>query len=255
MGKRSTHGGDQDAGERQYPQEPSEDPNPEFEGAPLTRIEYIQTLVHFYRGELNRATMWRIRLDNTTNWAIFSVMGLITFSLGDPSHSHVAILAGMILVLAFLGIEARRFRFFDVWRARVRMLEENFFGPILRRELRSPVMGWGSLVAEDLLHPRFKITYHQALRARLTRNYLTIFLLLLASWVVKILMHPSAGASPSHPEVSMAIGPIPWWVALSLVCSIYGYLIIVLIAAPRRRSAQDEHWGEGGQETLSRIDI
>ena len=123
--------------ERYYPaDEPA--PRPDFEDTPLSRAEYISALVHFYRGELHRATLWRLRLDNTTNWSILSVMGLVTFSLGDPSHSHVGILAGMVLVLTFLGIEARRFRFFDVWRSRTRMLEENFVGPILRRDLRSP---------------------------------------------------------------------------------------------------------------------
>ena len=104
----------------------------------------------------------------------------------------------MVLVLTFLNIEARRFRFFDVWRARVRMLEENFMGPILRRDLESPVGSWGKLVAEDLLHPRFKLTYHQALRARLQRNYLSIFLLLLASWIIKLVMHPQ---NPDNPGI------------------------------------------------------
>ena len=180
--------------EKKYPEHPEFKP-PSYERDPLTRNEYIMSLVHFYRGELDRATQWRLRLDNTTNWAIFSVMGLITFSLGERTHSHVGILAGMVLVFTFLGIEARRFRFFDVWRARVRMLEENFYGPILRRDLESPVEKWGEMVAEDLLHPRFKITYHQALRARLIRNYGVLFILLLLSWVLKLLMHPGAGGA------------------------------------------------------------
>lgn len=240
--------------DRQYPGEVKNRPVPEFEGTPLTRVEYIQALVHLYRGELNRATQWRIRLDNTTNWAIFSVMGLVTFSLSDPGHSHVGILAGMMLVLAFLNIEARRFRFFDVWRARVRMLEENFFGPLLRRDLESPIRGWGALVAEDLLHPRFKITYFQALRARLVRNYLMIFALLLVSWILKLMMHDA-----THRGVyeSMSIGPVPPWVALSFVVLVYGYLLGVLLVVPGTRSPQEEYWGraEEDQETLDRIDI
>ena len=243
--------------EREYPGQFKDVPIPEFEHAQLTRVEYIQALVHFYRGELSRATQWRLRLDNTTNWAIFSVMGLITFSLGDPSHSHVAIVAGMVLVLTFLNIEARRFRFFDVWRARVRMLEENFYGPLLRRDLRSPVLGWGSLVAEDLLHPRFKITYHQALRARLQRNYIIIFALLLMSWIIKLLMHPNVGDADHGMLSSMEIGPLPGWLPLIGVTAIYLYLLGVMVIAPRSSSPQEEYWGtkEKRQEELSRIDI
>jgi len=240
--------------DREYPSSGAEPPS--FEEAPLSRIEYITSLVHFYRGELDRATQWRLRLDNTTNWAIFSVMGLITFSLGESRHSHVGILAGMVLVFTFLGIEARRFRFFDVWRARVHMLEENFFGPIFRRHLESPVEQWGDLVAEDLLHPRFKITYHQALRARLIRNYGALFLLLLLSWILKLLMHPGA-AEGNYPFLDrMELGPVPWWVSLCFVLGVYFYLLAVLILVPTTASPEEEYWGaDEVNERVGRIDI
>jgi uncharacterized membrane protein len=229
---------------------------PSYESAPLTRTEYITALVHFYRGELDRATQWRLRLDNTTNWAILSVMGLITFSLGEPSHSHVGILAGMMLVFTFLGIEARRFRFFDVWRARVRMLEENFFGPIFRRDLASPVQKWGILVAEDLLRPRFKISYHQAIRARLKRNYGVLFLLLLLSWILKLLVHgdPEGGAYSFFQR--MQLGPVPWWISLCFVLGLYFYLLTVLVLVPAISTPEEEYWGSGGvDERVSRFDI
>jgi len=162
----------------------------------------------------------------------------------------------MILVLTFLNIEARRFRFFDVWRARVRMLEENFVGPILRRDLASPTSAWGRLVAEDLLHPRFKLTYHQALRARLQRNYLIIFCILLMCWIIKLIMHPRNAENPTLMD-SMCIGPIPGWVSLLVVSLVYGYLLGVFLVAPRSRSPQEEYWGDKDhrQEELSRIDI
>ncbi len=239
--------------EREYPQGNPKAAVPSYEDAPLSRAEYISALVHFYRGELDRATQWRLRLDNTTNWAILSVMGLVTFSLGEPSHSHVGILAGMVLVFTFLGIEARRFRFFDVWRSRVHMLEENFFGPILRRDLRSPTASWGKLVAEDLLHPRFKLTYHQALRARLKRNYAVLFGLLLASWVLKLLMHPGGAETFFQ---SMSIGPVHPAVSLTLVLVLYTYLVAVLVAVPGIVSPEQEYWGTRlTEERLSRIDL
>jgi len=229
---------------------------PSYEAAPLSRTEYITALVHFYRGELDRATQWRLRLDNTTNWAILSVMGLITFSLGEPSHSHVGILAGMVLVFTFLGIEARRFRFFDVWRARVHMLEENFFGPIFRRDLHSPIEKWGILVAEDLLHPRFKISYHQALRARLIRNYGVLFVLLLMSWILKLLMHPGTMDSNYPLFDRMQLGPVPWWVSVCFVLGIYFYLLAILILVPSTSSPEEEYWGvDEVNERVSRIDI
>jgi uncharacterized membrane protein len=240
--------------DRESPESGEEYAAPSYEAAPLARTEYITAAVHFYRGELDRATQWRLRLDTTTNWAIFSVMGLITFSLGEPSHSHVGILAGMVLVFTFLGIEARRFRFFDVWRARVRMLEENFFGPIFRRELKSPVERWGFLVAEDLLHPRFKITYHQALRARLLRNYGVLFTLLLVSWLLKLVMHHEAMEGSFF--YRMQLGPIAWWVSLMFVLGLYFYLVAIIILVPSPASPEEEYWGvDEVNERVSRIDI
>ena len=55
----------------------------DLESDPLTRPEYISAIVHLYRGELHRANAWRMRLDNTTNWAVLTTAGLLTFSFGD----------------------------------------------------------------------------------------------------------------------------------------------------------------------------
>jgi uncharacterized membrane protein len=41
---------------------PSEKRAPvDYESTPLTRQEYISAIVHLYRGELDRATTWRLR--------------------------------------------------------------------------------------------------------------------------------------------------------------------------------------------------
>ena len=216
-------------------------PPPRFEDTSLTRAEYIAALVHFYRGEVYRATQWRLRLDTTTNWSILSVMALVTFSLGEPAHSHAAILFGMALVHVFLQIEARRFRFFLVWQHRVRLLERNFYGPIVRRDLQSPLAQWGDLIAEDLLHPRFHISKREAIRARLQRNYAAIFVLLLLTWLLKLSLHPG---TPELPWLDrMALGKLPFWVAPALIAAEYAYLLWIWVAhrpSPGRVGGLDE---------------
>lgn len=238
------------------------EPLPHFEETELTRAEYITAIIHFYRGELHRSTEWRLRLDNTTNWAIISVMALITFSLGDPDHSHVGILAGMALVFTFLTIEARRFRFFDVWRSRTRLLEENFIGPIVRRDLRSPIEDWGKLIANDLIWPKFRISWHQAMKARLLRNYFPLFILLLLSWVLKITA--MSGTASQGRELCFATNQdssnlalvISSYGSLVFVIGLYSYLVGLVLLAPRTRAAEDEYWQPGNQhfETLSDLD-
>ncbi len=233
-----------------------------FESYDLTRAEYISTMVHFYRGELHRSTEWRLRLDNTTNWAILSVMGLVTFSLGEASHSHIGILAGMALVFTFLTIEARRFRFFDVWRNRTRMLEENFIGPIVRRDLKSPIEDWGRMIAQDLIWPRFRITWYQALKARLMRNYLSLFVLLLVCWILKISLALDNALVTRQFELSLSpdynngIRVIASWASLVFVGCLYGYLLGVILLARPTSKPEEEYWQVGGvkAETMPILD-
>ncbi len=123
-----------------------EENSADYESTPLSRQEYISAIVHLYRGELYRATSWRIRLDNTTNWAVLTTAGLLSLSFGAASHSHVVLLVGMALISVFWAFEARRYRFADIWYSRVRKIEENFYGPILRRDPVSPMRHWGALV-------------------------------------------------------------------------------------------------------------
>ena len=218
---------------------PGADPAADYESTPLTRQEYISAIVHLYRGELYRANTWRTRLDNTTNWAVLTTAGLLSFAFGPGEHSHWTLLAGLALISIFWAFEARRYRFADVWIVRVRKIEENFYGPILRRDPVSPHKQWGELVAEDLFRPSFKIGKLEALRVRLLRNYWAIFLVVLSTWAVKVLALPPA---QNWIEVKNRLGSgvVPWWVPL---CVVVGFLLVllgVLLYSPRKLGAEHE---------------
>lgn len=188
-----------------------------FETTPLTRAEYINAVIHFYRGERSRAESWRQRLDSTTNWAVVTAGGMLSFAFTQKEHSHVALLLAQLLVLVFLGIEARRFRYFDVWRARVRMIEENFFIPILKRDLISPRRDWRESVSKDLDRPTFKMTLLEAVALRLRFNYVWIFLVLFLAWLAKLNLHPAPAANLRELVMRMGMGPIPGPYVLVLV--------------------------------------
>jgi uncharacterized membrane protein len=202
-------------------------PAAEFESYPLTRPEYINALIHFYRGELGRANAWRARIDQTTNWSVALVAGLLSFAFGAEDHDHVTLLLGNLLVLVFLFFEARRFRRYDAWYARVRMIEENFYIPILLRDLVSPMERWRATIAEDLMRPRYKISLAEAFGIRLARNYIWMFMILLAGWLAKITIHHTGKPATSFHEMfqGMAVGPIPSGVVLGTVILFYGGLV------------------------------
>jgi uncharacterized membrane protein len=215
------------------------DTPPSFEDYPLTRTEYITALVHYYRGERSRTDAWRARLDPTTNWAVVTTGGMLSFAFSSADHSHVSLLLANLLVSVFLGFEARRFRYFDVWRSRVRMLEENFFIPIIRRNLVSPRSDWRESVAEDLDRPKFKITFLQAVGFRLRYNYVWIFLVILAAWIAKMCMHDPSAANEGLLERA-AVGPITGAFVLVTVIGFYSGVIWLALWARGQRGGTDE---------------
>src|SRR5436305_14310663 len=87
-------------------------------------------IAHLYRGEVYRSTIWRTRLDNTTNWAIVTMGIALSTTFSSPEASPLPLLLVGLLIAVFLGMEARRYRYFNVWGGRARWLEVNFYGPI-----------------------------------------------------------------------------------------------------------------------------
>ena len=200
-----------------------------FEDYPLTRQEYINVMVHVYRGEIHRSTVWRQRLDATTNWAVLTTAGMLSFSFASELHSHIILLLSNFVILAYLVMEARRFRYFEVYRARVRMLEENFLIPVVTRQLESPMVSWREMVAMDLDLPKYKTTMIEAIGFRLRRNYLLIFTIVLGGWCVKLMLHPG-GIATTWGQVwdRMAVGMFPSWLVLACGVMFYAGLLTVM---------------------------
>ncbi|MDT8330149.1 DUF2270 domain-containing protein, partial [Roseomonas gilardii] len=214
---------------------------------PATSAEFVNTLAHFHRAEMGRMAGWRDRIDRTTNWAITVVAGMLSVSLSTPSAHHGVLLFAMLLVLLLLVIEARRYRFFDVYRARVRQMERHYFAQAL-----SPVPerdpGWAALLAEDLRHPNFLIGLPAAFSRRLRRNYIWMFLVLLLAWIIKIstasLQHDelAAASRTSLPAWlgSLSLGPIPGWAVLLGIATFYAWLIYAALR-PQHRTGELAH--------------
>src|SRR5262249_59304533 len=94
---------------------------------PRTSSEYVTLIAHYHRAEMGRMSGWRDRIDRTTNWAITVAGAMLSVSLSTPASHHGVLLFAMVLVLLLLVIESRRYRFFDVYRARVRRLERQYY--------------------------------------------------------------------------------------------------------------------------------
>src|SRR5215813_13006973 len=124
---------------------------------PATRIEFVNLMAHYYRGELARMTSWRDRVDRTSNWAITVVAAMLSVSLSTPTAHHGVLLFAAVLVVLLLAIEARRYRFFDVYRTRVRRLERNYLSAVFS-PTDAAEGGWTRGLADDLRRPIFSIS-------------------------------------------------------------------------------------------------
>jgi uncharacterized membrane protein len=210
----------------------------------LSNAEFQTAMVHLYRGEVGRANTWRTRLDGTTNWAVLTTAATLSFAFANSSNTHVMILINSLLVFFFMYIEARRYRFYDLWRARIRLIEIEFFADMLAPGLPPDLGTWRALLADDLLHPRFSISMRTALARRLQRNYVWLFGVLLASWVVKVFIHPFPTQTPVVLLARISIGPIPAWFVL-LFGACFNIALVVLLIANRESAGRED-------ETLAR---
>jgi uncharacterized membrane protein len=141
------------------------------------------------------------------------------------------LLFAMLLIYGLLLIEARRYRFYDVYRARVRRLESEYFAEMFAGTAGARVTL--AAFSEELRRPRFSITLLQAMSRRLRRNYFWIFLVVLLAWLVKTTSHISDGHTRLVHTVSefldnTAIAGIPGIAVIAGVVALYVWLAFVM---------------------------
>jgi uncharacterized membrane protein len=205
---------------------------------------YVNAMSHFYRGELSRIMVWRQRLDMTTNWAITSSTAIITIAFSNRDVPHIIFFFNLAIVSVMLWIEARRYRFYDAFRARVRMLEAHFLVPMVM-ENRQMLQGeWKKLVCEDLILPCFKISRLEAIGRRLKRNYVFIFILILVAWITKIFLHaPAAVDGPRAFYHALRVGHIPSWLVAAVLVGTFLSVIGMTVYVGQKSSGEISEFG------------
>jgi len=213
---------------------------PDFNAAELG------ALAHMYRAEMYRSKIWRQRLDATTNWAVALTGIALSITFSDANNTPMPLILAGLIVFMFLGIEARRYRYFDIWRTRTRLMEVYFYGPML---IRQPVLGrtnWNSVLAQDLAYVHFHISMWEAMGRRLRRNYIWIFGVLGASYVGKLLVHPTPLNTIRQLWERAALGPIPGQVVIGSGVVLYIALgVLALATLMQQRAAGRAHPAAG----------
>ena len=202
---------------------------------PRADANYITAMSHFYRGEVGRIMAWRARLDNTTNWAITATSTIFTVAFSIERVPHIIFVFNIAIVTVMLWIEARRYRFYDAFRARVRMLEAHFLVPVVMQKASALEGDWRKLIAEDLLLPGFKISRWEALGRRLKRNYVFIYIIIFVAWITKIFLHAQPAIDSWRAfYLALSVGTsIPGWLVAFFLFSTFAAVVGLSWAALR----------------------
>jgi uncharacterized membrane protein len=217
-------------------------------GTPKPQHEYgspeMGAIAHLYRAEVYRSTIWRTRLDNTANWSIVTMGIALSATFASRDASPLPLLLVGLLLAMFLSLEARRYRYFNVWRARARWLESHWYVPMLTGQTKDQDNRWQTRLADDYLRPRHHITFLRAVGRRLRRSYIWLFAVQSFAYYGKIAVHPTPVGSFQEFVARAAIGPIPGW-ALLVAGGLYNATWIALTLSAlwldwRKHSAKRE---------------
>ena len=215
---------------------------------PAPGAETTNAMIHYYRGEIGRMSGWRNRIDQTSNWAITVLAAMLSVSLSTPASHHGVLLFAFLLISLLLYVEARRYRFFDVYRSRVRQFERHYFANIFSPAITPHDGDWMHAIGQSLREPRFHMTLLAAVSHRLRRNYFWMYIILLLAWVLK-LSSPKLqqeGVRVDHLAnfdsvvAGAALGPLPGWLVIVLVGLFYAGLTAIALL-PRRLDGEFLH--------------
>lgn len=197
----------------------------------------IGALAHLYRGEMYRSTVWRTRLDTTSNWAVVTTGIALSVTFSNVEATPLPIVLISFLLAAFLLFEARRYQFFDVWNTRVRVLENHFYEPMLADGDQRRDRAWSRALGTDLKRIGLHISLLDAVGLRLRRNYGWIFAIQIVSYWGKIAVHPTPITSLAELWQRTAVGPIPGPAVLAAGFLFYTALVAIAVATfhPHKR--------------------
>jgi len=207
------------------------------------RGDFLSLMGHAYRGEMGRTTSWRTRIDRTTNWAVVLTATLLTWAFSGESRPHYILIIGIVMVSVFLGIESRRYRVYDIWRSRVRLIEENVFANALDSD-GVEQSNWRELLSGDFRDPTMKIPVVEAVSRRLRRVYFALISVLIVAWLVRLTVFATTSTGLLG---TATVGQVPGQFVLGTI-GVYYLTVLILTFWPDRRQAKGELQAESESE-------
>jgi uncharacterized membrane protein len=200
----------------------------------------LGALAHLYRAEVYQSTQWRTRLDHTTNWAVVTTGIALSATFSGVNASPLPMVLVGLLVVVFLIFEARRYRYYNLFRARARKFETEFYVPLLGGGHPSLGEAWSTELADDYRIQHYRVSYLRAIGRRLRKNYSFILGVQAIAYYGKLFIHPTPLTSLPQVVERAAIGPING--GLVMLAGVAFHLSWIMLAAVTwRMDQQDRH--------------
>lgn len=191
----------------------------------------LGALAHLYRAEVFQATHWRSRLDHTTNWAVVTTGIALSATYSGINASPLPMVLVGLLVVVFLVFEARRYRYCNLFRARARKFEVEFFVPLLRGGHPAIGESWSLGLAEDYRNPHYRVSYLRAIGRRLRKSYAFILAVQAIAYYGKLFIHPTPLTTLHQAVERAAIGPINGGIVMAAGAVFHlSWMILVLVS-------------------------
>ncbi len=199
-------------------------------------------LYHYYRAEVYRETNWRNRLDVTTNWSIVVTAAILSYAFGNAQAPHATIIMNYLIVLFFLYIESRRFRYYTMLKSRTRILESGLLAPIISSMVHrgeDQAEAHMERLAASLVKPKLTISKLEAIGWRMRRVYIFLLVVLYLMWLNKLTITPVRTYDMAELVSRAFFWIFPGWVIFGgLTVSILVFILIA-IYLPRRSVGDD----------------
>jgi uncharacterized membrane protein len=202
---------------------------------------FLDATAQFYRGEVDRMTAWRTRLDQTTNWAVVLMAAILTFAFSSRDNPHYVLLLGALSVGAFLVIESQRYQEYDAWRYRVRLIQRNLQANLFAPEDGSHEEDWRAQLGADLRKPELSYPRWRAIAHRLKRVYFFLLSVLIVAWGLRISVFDPGETWRQTARIAAVPGPV----VVGLVA-----VVFVVLAALAAWSAYEVRVREFGESSI-----
>lgn len=204
--------------------------------------QYHGYFYHYYRAEVYRETNWRNRLDVTTNWSIVVTAAILSYAFGNANTPHAVIIMNYLIVLFFLYIESRRFRYYTMLKSRTRILESGLLAPIINSIANNGVNQTDihmERLANSLAKPKLTISKLEAISWRIRRVYIFLLSVLYLTWLNKLTITPERTYDLSEIISRAFLWFLPGWVIFGIMTSSITILMFIAMYVPRKSVGDD----------------